>query len=319
MSDKDSTTDTKQAPANETENTDNLAHLTNADGEDPTDKNLNKIQIWFEAIQALGAVAAVAAVLVSLFTLLEMKTERDAAYKPKIVITPNVFVGNMEKEDDKEYLVINYDSSDSVISHYDDTSDNSKNIYIERPYLTLKNIGQGIAKDVMVRFSDEWIDSALDIMNDDPSDYYHFTVKTDVVYGKDSDYISYTTSDTDEQGFYLTYKEATEKNLTYIAPGDDSVKVILPDNWCTIFRALFKQGIQVKGPQASSYAGGKEEIDIPDPVITIEYSDIQGKTDIDTIVVPWTGHFTYSKSSALRNSKVESMDIFTGFYEDYIR
>ncbi len=281
-------------------------------------KKNNKGQIALSVIQALASIATVFAAILALLTLNEMKTERDNTYRPGIVISPNIFEGGLEKEEDKEYIYINSSITEPYISNFDGPTDETRYVYLEKPYLTLKNIGQGIAKDVKVTFPTEWIDNALTTLNDNPSDDYSFMTETDSITDEVSVSIEYTPGDPETQ-FFLTNKYDTIKNLTYIAPGDDSVNVALPDNWCLMIAAFFNQAIRLHGPY-DRLMGRSVDIKIPDLVVIIQFSDMQGNQHKPKrMVVPWTGHFTYTKTSALIDAEVESMHLWTGFFEDYIR
>ena len=271
-------------------------------------------------VQAIASFATGIMALFTLFTLLEMKTERDNAYRPDIVITPSIFEGGLDKEDFKNYIYINYSDKDPAIYPVDREMENARFVYLEKPYLTLKNIGQGAAKNVKVTFSTDWISSALEALNSNPSDEYTFFVDA-IEFGDPSyNFIDYSIPSEPDSHYFLSTDEETINSITYIAPDEESVNVVIPDNWCYLLAAFYNQGFRLDGPSQRPYMGSEIELDIPDLVITIEYSDIQGKKYKDKgITVPWTGHFTFMKTSADLDAEIESMHLWTGFYEDYVK
>lgn len=278
-----------------------------------------KAKLLSEVIKIAASIGTVVAAFMAWCTLDQMQKEQDQAYHPDIVITPGIFEGGLDKELSKEYIYINSSEKDPAIVPRDRPMEKARFVYLEKPYLTLKNIGAGTAKDVKVTFSADWINSSLAALNDNLSDEYIFSVEEDDMVNAGYDFINYSVPSIHDSEYFLTTDEETTKSITYVAPDGESVNVAIPDNWCDILAAFFNQGFRLSGP-SSPYMGDEVDIEIPDFVITIECSDIQGKKcENENITVPWTGHFTYMKTSADRDAEVESINLWTGFYEDYVR
>ena len=286
------------------------------------EKKTNKLQIFFDIIQALGAIATVMAALLAYGTLREMQTERDNAYKPEIVISPNAFEGGRLDEEgpktNKRHIYINYNTSDPGSCYSEKPSDDADYLFLEIPYLTLKNIGHGTAKDVQVSFSTEWLENAATAL-DSIIDDYHYEIKT--VKGRDGRQmylLNYSDSD-ESKSTYLYTDEDVIKKYTYIASDDSSVNVALPQGWVKMLAIIYGRECWESLIRTDPGGAGDLKANIPDLAITIQYTDMQGKPFDEPETIPWTAYYQYVISGESKERKPESIHLQTGFYEDYIR
>ena len=299
--------------------------------------NLQRVGIW---IQAIASIISLFAVILAWKTLNEMQTERNNAYRPEIVIAPNTFDGGYFDKNNKvvndDYLYFYYGD----IFHFEhdffnpnDLEQPDDYLYLEKPYLTLKNIGQGTAKDVQVIFSTDWIEDVVTELNSfEGKDEYKIINMAQGIgilhsYGNPNEGIVLPLSD----GSDLT------KSITYISSDDDSVNVTLPESWLKILAELYGKTVQqstleplitdsTSSRTTKDKARLRTKIKLPDLVITIKYSDMQGiPYPPQDETVPWTGYYDYESITAETDKGVEvitekeSAILHMGFFEDYIR
>ena len=280
------------------------------------------VSIFLNILQTLGLIATVAMAFLAWRTLIEMQTERNNAYQPEIVITPNVFEGKiMEKLEDRkdiEYLFFDITNLYPPGSIFRSSHAEGKDVFLEKPYLTLKNIGKGTAKDVQVEYPIEWEQSALKILNDNIPDDNN----------KDDN------KDNEVEAYYMNWPASSDgseplgkntQSITYIESGGDSIHVKLPDKWYHLLQLLFNQKYRLSEKKEP---GGLinpinpithyEYLEIPDLIITIHYLDIQGKSYEQTITIPWDGYYSYMVYPA-SVEKDENLTLVTRFYGDYLR
>lgn len=93
---------------------------------------------------------------------------------------------------------------------------------------------------------------------------------------------------------------------------------MIPSGWCKLLAAFYNQKFRTVGPNSKGSANNVR-LDIPSPVITVQYSDMQGVSYTQEIKIPWTGSYRYMKTSESEDAELKSMDLRTGFYESYIR
>ena len=299
----------------------------------------NKLQEAGNWIQGFASIISICMLLVTLLTLKEMQTERNNAYRPEIVIAPNTFDGGYFDKNNKvvndDYLYFYYGD----IFHFEhdffnpnDLEQPDDYLYLEKPYLTLKNIGQGTAKDVQVIFSTDWIEDVVTELNSfEGKDEYKIINMAQGIgilhsYGNPNEGIVLPLSD----GSDLT------KSITYISSDDGSVNVTLPESWLKILAELYGKTVQQSTlepliPDSTSSRTIKDkarlrtEIKLPDPVVTIKYSDMQGIQYTQNETVPWTGYYDYESTTAKTDkgmeviTEKESAILHMGFFEDYIR
>lgn len=282
-------------------------------------KKIKSAASIFLNIQVLGLIATVAMAFLAWRTLIEMQTERNNAYRPEIVVTPNVFEGKiiekLEDTKDIEYLFFDitspYPPSSILVSSHAE----GKNVFLEKPYLTLKNIGKGTAKDVQVEYPIEWEQSALKILNDNIPDDNN---KGD---NKDNEVEAYLMNwPASSDGSEPLGKNT--QSITYIESGEDSIHVKLPDKWYHLLQLLFNQKYRLSEKKEPGRLINPithyEYLEIPDLIITIHYLDIQGKSYEQTITIPWDGYYSYMVYPA-GVEKDENLTLVTRFYGDYLR
>ena len=299
----------------------------------------NKLQEAGNWIQGFASIISICMLFVTLLTLKEMQTERNNAYRPEIVIAPNTFDGGYFDKNNKvvndDYLYFYYGD----IFHFEhdffnpnDLEQPDDYLYLEKPYLTLKNIGQGTAKDVQVIFSTDWIEDVVTELNSfEGKDEYKIINMAQGIgilhsYGNPNEGIVLPLSD----GSDLT------KSITYISSDDDSVNVTLPESWLKILAELYGKTVQqstleplisdsTSSRTIKDKARLRTEIKLPDLVITIKYSDMQGISYPQDETVPWTGYYDYESITTETDKGVEvitekeSAILHMGFFEDYIR
>lgn len=277
--------------------------------------------IIFKSIEIVVALATVAATIVAWRTLIEMKTERDNAYRPDIVVAPKSFyggyVGTDEIEPDKKYLFIRCDCYYPSLWCESDPSDNHHLMYLETPFLTIKNIGQGTAKDIKVTFDTDWMDDAIDVLNNNESDWHKYK-KVSSDSGEDYFDIEYY----DEGEIHSNHILSVEENsveITYITAGEDKVVVPLPESWNEMLACLFGQRLNYSYFSGAYFGPVSVSLDIPDLKVTVEYLDMQGKEKEQKLIIPWSANYSYPENATLSNEILRQMQLRTGFYEDYIR
>lgn len=285
-------------------------------------KKINIYQLVFDVIQAFGAAATVVAALMAFWTLKEMQTERDNAYKPEIVVSPNTFEGGrLDVEDsqtDKKHVYINYNTSDPGSCYSEKPSGDSDYLFLEIPYLTLRNIGHGTAKDVQISFSPEWLESAVTELND-LNDGYHYEIEIlNERSGEQMYQLHYSNKD-GTRSFYLSESEDLIKKYTYISSDDATVNVALPEGWVKMLAVIYGRECWSSMIQTDPDGAGYLEAEIPNLEINIQYTDMQGKSLAYGDPVPWTAYYQYVISEDSTGRKPSSIHLQTHFYEDYTR
>lgn len=282
------------------------------------EKKSDWLQRFLSIVQALASIATILVAILTYFTLNEMQTERNNAFRPEIVVAPNSFEGGKIIEGknlpDSKLMYINSGSFSPDFYYADSPSNDKDFLYLEIPYLTLKNIGQGTARDVQISFSKDWMEEVVEIMNH----YYDgdFTFES----GMDGDIeyfgLYYPEADGDND-LYLSNSDELVKRITYIPSDESTVIVPIPEDWKKMLAVLYGQAMYSKywedRDRVSSSLGFT--LNIPDAVINITYSDMQGIPIEEEIVIPWTGQVDYRW---LEDETYQSIHLKTGFYEGYI-
>ena len=272
-------------------------------------------------------------------TLIEMQTERDNAYHPDMVVTSGMFEGSLVKEDEteideKKYMYIDYDSPNPAYCY--EAYPKLYNIltgtylYLERPYLTLKNIGQGTAKDIRVTFSTDWLKKAIFQLNDNSLGYKYGTHggasrdfnERAFAEKNVNDFEGKTVYCTvDGEDYHVMVAPEEKKNIQYIEC-DGSVKILLPQYICNIYALYFYQNFKENSSLNKDLHTISANFALPDLEISIEYYDMQGK-EIDNqtgdgkLVIPWTANYEMRRSES-DYSKFKPINMKTYFYEDFI-
>lgn len=294
----------------------------------PAQTKENNSQTVPNIIQAIIALATLASAILGFLTLLEMQNERDNTYSPVIVITPNTFEGGLVKDFeegvDKDYIYMDYNAVEPnrCFANHPLSNDNSW-MYLETPYLTLRNIGQGVAKDVRLTFSVDWMENAVNTLNKDEFESsYHFDITQKKVTDTYTYDISYSNKDNankdNNKSLIYIRDDMTIKNITNISPGDDSVKVLLPECWIEMFAIICNQSFRTFAQNPSNEMVDQLVTRIPDIVISVQYYDIQGKPREQKLSVPWTMNYKFQRLPAELGGGMYSFYIKTGFYEDYV-
>ena len=285
----------------------------------------------FNWLRIVVNIATVITAIVALFTLIEMRIERNNAYKPEIVIKPDTFEGGEngtdELELDKQYIIINYSKeepwlwysgySTGDVFQYSDGPDESvlkdRNdqgyLYLEAPYLTLKNIGKGTAKNVSITFSTDWAKDMVISLNDNLRYYLDdnyqsrfYIINDDILCG----FIGYDgTMRVAPIGELSIY-------LSYISFDEEDIHIVLPEFMYALIATLF-----AKTARAYDFGDSQvnEELQVPDLNVTIQYTDIQGKPYKHEEVIPWNAYY---RSAAFDNEKHKIL-LKTSFYDNYVR
>ena len=267
-------------------------------------------------------------------TLNEMQTERNNAYHPEIVFMPNLFVGGKTEsfvpEPNKHYISILYSEDEPsrwifpyswnetstpyaldpfLNQEYDMTTD-VEALYLEAPYLTLKNIGKGTAKDIQLTFSMDWVENAVEILNSYPNDDHNYYV--DYSGGEYGD--NYVTVDYDlEDGkTTLVAIDKSPTKITFIAFDEEPINVALPQGMNDLLSVLIAQKAHYGNDPVRG--GAKYKLDL---CVTLKYSDIQGNEYPENEVIPWSILYEYWASRGDVNDVLRYVG--TSFYEEYLR
>ena len=274
-------------------------------------------------IEFIVGVATVATVIVAWKTLEEMQIERDSAFRPEIVIAPSSFEGRKVETEEidpmKKHIYINYNALLPSKVYYEGIPDEDEFICLEAPFLIMKNIGAGTAKDIHVTFSLEWLEKTVELLNNEPHDANVYSYRIDNSLGATSFHVSYVNSnESNDYDSTLVWGDERSSSITYIKSDDDSVDVELPDAWYKLLAVLYNQQIKYYSPR--TYIKRVTKImDIPDLVISIKYSDIQGKVyEYKDIVIPWTCCFEYLREGT-KDEEMKTIHLWSSFYEGYVR
>ena len=317
-------------------------------------------QIFIGIAQITASLAAVVATVLSLFTLLEVRTERENAYRPEIVVEPKMFEGGEDSKrqlvDGKTYMFIDCEQSDPMSwfagttpgFHHDHpsgkrswttwTEDNTSTrqnlLYLEVPYLSLRNIGQGTAKDVQVTFlADSVIEEFVElnhnseIFNENSADFYEFWVywptSNDITGpAEENQFQIYTDRDyyNDLNARALLAGANTDVKITYIA-SDDPVLVNIPETWCRMLAVSY--ALRIRSFLASNMREDGNGIgfhaQLPDLRVIIQYSDIQGIQYKQEESISWDIQFDYNKTTDPDVDEDWTRSLRTDFYFDYMR
>ena len=303
-----------------------------SENHDKLKKNSNKFQIFLSIVQVLASMATIAVAFLTFFTLREMQTERDSAYRPEIVVMRNLFEGGEAGSSDSEIsgkriYFDPYTLGPPWILRSKDALSKNDVFYFETPYLTLKNIGQGTAKDIKVTVHiDDWVKNAVVLLNNF-SDLGIF------------EFEECEPSDTSPQArFHVLYRESMDENpsvcissyeelekentkITYITSGADTVNVSLPDSLCKMLAVFYVSDIQIFTliPKVKIPPDAEMSVEIPDLVITIQYADMQGKQYKQEETIPIVAYCKYVHTTTPSGEEEDSLHLCTGIYEDYIR
>lgn len=284
-----------------------------------------------DLIQIFIAIASFCAVFISMKTLQEMKIERDNTYLPDIVIEPKIFkggfVGTSELKLDKDYVFIDYQQDepsfwnkgntiydDNYLMLYDSDDykkeeDISRLLYLEAPYLSLKNIGQGTAKNIKISFSFTSFDTIVKQLN------YN---------SKDSKYTYYSIIDNDKYLIHYTFPgyqlptpivlaevDLSDRFMSYLEPGTGSYQMMLPEGWYVLLASLIGQ--EIHNIKDDGGLGGRKERLVSELVINLEYYDLQGKKHTKNEYIPCILYYRYANTTSL-NGENKELYIWTSFY-----
>lgn len=286
-------------------------------------KNIS--QIIFSAIQAIASIATVIMAILAWQTLVEMQTDRNNAYRPDLVVIPNSSEGRLLEKDElnlgKENIVFDYYSGLREmfpIREYSDTC-----ICLERPYLVMRNIGKGTAKNVEVTFSEDWFEKTITRLNEMSEDGRVYYVDVTNSNNRESIHFSYSNKDKERvDDLFMGFGDIAKEKITYIGCDDDSVNVFLPELYgntialCNYELINDFYRLRDSEPTLRSY---RSEFDLPDLVISIQYSDMQGKTYNQEIKIPWTFEYMCEKDPNSTDGKLTTMDVKLSFYDRYSR
>lgn len=282
-----------------------------------------------KSLEALAWIGTAFTCVIALFTLLEMKAERNNAYRPDIVVSPGIFEGGLVNTDEfreaGKYMYINPESSDPISSYGKSPTKNENCLYLEKPYLTLTNIGNGTAKDIQVTFHTDWLEGMVDQLNRIGDGYkYEMEIEYRKYGGVNSVILYYSNDDSsaDEPMFlYLSYEKELSANITYIKSDDSTVRVALPRGYNELLAIIYGRQVRKNALNNKNGTTGIQLL-IPDLVITVQYLDLQGVRYTQEISIPWTGYYQKSRfksSSSDERDEETEVYLWTGFYEDYIR
>ena len=294
-------------------------------------------------LQLFVGIATIATAILAWRTLVEMQIERDNAYRPEIVVMPNTFNGSKVYEDeinmDKRYFIFldslfpeTYTNLYVPIDRDMIVHRNAEGLgyfLIERPYLCLKNIGHGIAKDVEIVFSVDWVEEVVEELNSNFQDEYMYSIDFSNESYKEYVplyYVSCAQKNHDKPDWETLVrgycddnrKDGVARNITYIANDEEPVKVDIPDEWCEMLAFLINQKLRTmphyEGDGSQGTTDWSEEICVPDIHIFVRFHDMQGKQMMQEMYIPCECFY----SQSIEN-EVYTKTISLSFYRDYIR
>ncbi|SDL82284.1 hypothetical protein SAMN04487833_13324 [Sarcina sp. DSM 11001] len=330
---KESLTETFESdPCNEeqkedpvTEELEIVTPLSNTVKEKPA-KKTDWFQIFVGIAQILAVIATVVYANFAWMTLNEMKTERDNAYHPEIVVTPGLFEGGLVSEDKIEidgnsYMYVDYILANPAYCYGTNPNQlvNENNcIFLEKPYLTIKNIGVGAAKDIRVTFSIDWLDKAILKLNDNSFDF-KYSINEVTAYSEQHERKGFLNCTVNGEDHTVTEVEEITKQIQYMGC-DDSIKIMLPEHIYNILALYFYQNYKAN-LEINRQRGHHQfsiPFHIPDLEILIECYDMQGeKMDDKQLAIPWTMYYKAERSES-DGLVFGPVYLRSCFYEDFI-
>lgn len=218
--------------------------------------NLNKTEKYKKMREFAQIIISVISTIIVLLTLFEMQAQRNAAYRPDIVLSNSevaiVWDENNLKTDNGETF--------EAISKYMNDKENINAI----PQMQIYNIGVGTAKDIQIKWNKkENIKFLSDVLKETENiNVIYDNQKLEIGEGKEK----ITIMDSENTNFDFILNLSQNKN-----------KITLPLSYFYLINELYKNN------QAEN---------APDLFINISYSDIQGKsysTDLKLSITPAFG------------------------------
>lgn len=221
----------------------------------------------------IASLTAIGSLLLTYSTLVEMRVERQNAYRPSIQFSSIEFVLQIGDQLDMEYITSNTGNENIPVFNLDDYYENELGY---RPELMpdVYNIGVGTAKDIQISISTESCHNAINAFNEK-------TKYCDAIYstGHHGDIINfYSEDDPDNPIVYFgsslhsTFYFQETVEMPYLLPNaSESNKYPLPIVYYGLIDALI---LDLKNAEYNPWGEGLPSI--PDIEILISYSDVQG-------------------------------------------
>ena len=235
------------------------------------EKKWNDIKLWWgtqdmkkvfasvfsiikNGMDVIMTIATVISVVLVYYTLEEMKTERQNAYRPYIQFDTISYV--IQTSDDME----DFEKVEGLTVYNSDPKIKEMNLTPEL-ILNTKNIGVGTAKDISISISRESSLNAINAFNDTSA--YSDIVCCEGIHG----YFAEFSDGTFDGALYFE----NEVDIAYLLPNaQDEFEYSLPTVYYTLIEAL---RIEYEHVYYDPFTIG---IRIPDIEIFITYSDVQG-------------------------------------------
>lgn len=229
-------------------------------------ENIKNID-WKYVFDAITSITAVVSIVISIITVSLMIKDRNAAYRPSILINPTQY--NISWDKDRSLDWINSIVSDNKTENrMEFNSDGSITGQIKIPIsvigdgleqFTAVNVGVGTANQVLFKWGDSNIENLYNCLVEcDKTKEESLTVDNSIAFNYDDGIV--------QMGLPL------DMSLMYMLPGaSESYNIPLPSSYYFLIQEIIM-------------AGGKSE-DIPYLILSVNYKDIQGKDYVDVYLI----------------------------------
>lgn len=241
-----------------------VVRVKKQDSQKEPPKTKNKLTIS-NKIDIVSAVLSFLSFLVVAFTLLEMNVERNATYKPKILLNPTQVSFSWDSEGNEERT----DFSESANSSYevDENGNINGTVSIPVSYLSdykaetfdVVNLGVGNARDVVF----EWQEDNLSKLNEfliecDPSKKDFLEINQSAVF--------------DCNGSIIMTNLPTNYRIMYmLSDAQETYELMLPMSYSILIHEIIKSGPHDK--------------ELPYLLLNAKYYDVQGKEHMDVFLI----------------------------------
>ena len=230
---------------------------------DDKNKNFSNKKIrtvkWEFIVSIVTSITAIFSVIIAVITVSQMKSDRDAAYRPSILINPVQCEFSWDENGKSDWM----DSMKNlgVQNDYEESNDILQEGVVTSPFgvmLDTVNVGVGTAKHIYF----EWLESNITKLNE-------YLIQCD---SSKTDFMKI------DEGVKVAYDDRIlELNLPsasaqmYMLPSaEESYSLLFPPAYYLLIQEIIK-------------AGGNQD-DIPYIILSANYTDIQGEEYTDVFV-----------------------------------
>ncbi len=246
-------------------------------------KHLDKIKrILRKMTEHMPSIVSAASIIISILTLHEMQVERNHAYLPRVVIEDSACkcASDITLLQKPYNLIVYIDELPLFIPDMDGLTLGTGNEPIhEDVYITVSNIGNGIAEDITFLFDEDnrWVKRVIEIINEmNPDSPYSWTEdqKTGIL-------------QIQKNGFVFGTFEDSCKLSYLLANGEKTSTVYLPAK-CSNFLEIYINYIYYS---TSDFLWNLNRI--PDLPVKILYHDIQGNKYERELMIKIEGEYVF--------------------------